>query len=674
MRTCSASWSSLAIGLTLGLLLATAARTSAQSPADPTPRPPSQTPTPSPDAISTPAGSGDSGSRSGWQELIIQKTPEEQKLHDQLYGPDSAIPGRGTPAPRTAAVLLPPQHDAIRTTIGFGYVQGADSAIEISALGSSAGVRTDLNALLTMGPLGLTLYSGHVMLSGDDNRWSAEGGDLFSELRGPGRGVRFSWLASDTFRQRVSLFVPRYSVEQSPPVLAYANELQLFSGMLVGAELSSDRGYLVKGQLAKARLSLDASYRSVDSAQHHADKGFYAAYAVWRGVAIQGGVRVSTGVDSLQWRTIGVRFPVSNQVSVTLERSATATDRSEQNASLMAVNLPLGPIRLMQRYQWGEYSYFRQRGTFAGDQRQLQSAASYSPTRQLSFAVQMANQWQPDGRVRQWQELHTTFRASRGTELQAFTAFPNLSEPDQLRMQIAQALPKRFSVVAEYGRLSAFQSVATFDGERPRFKLVLRKAYDVSTPAAGGQIAGNVLDTQGFPVPGIGVRLGPYRTVSDREGRYVFTRLPRGDYELSLDDETIPASFAPGTAKRQLIVTKTTHDRLDLIVVPLNAIHGHVYCDLNQNERLDPGEEVPSVALRLGDRATATDQNGAYTFGNVAPGEYRVSLIAERLSAQYEATAPAEIVVTLAPDRPAIGVDFRVVKKQKKIVLQELAR
>jgi hypothetical protein len=658
--------------------MASVATTHAQIPlpGEPTRRTP-LAPTPSAGSSSAPSVSAgaDSGSSSGWEELTIQKTADEKKLHDQLYGPESAIPGTGATAARPEFdVLLPPQHDSIRTSIGLGYVQGADGATEINALGSSHGVQTDLNALLTLGPEGLTLYSGHVALSGDDHRWTAEGGDLFTELRGPSRGLRFSWLPSNRFRQRISLYVPRYSMQTSRPVLAYGNELNLLSAFVVGGELASDRAYLVRGQITKARVSLDASYRGSAPGEHRADKGFYASYVVWRRVAIQGGLRSSMGLDASHWRSVGIRLPVHKQVSVTLEHSDTTTDRSDQAANLVALNLPLGPIRLMQRYQWGEFAYPQRGGTFDGDQRQLQSVASYSPSGHVSFGLQMANHWQPDGHVRQWQELHTTIHASRGTDIQAVTAFPNLAEPTQFRMQLAQALPKRFSILAEYGRLSPFQSVTTFDSERSRFKLMLRKTYDVSTPAVGGHIGGHVIDTQGFPVPGIGVRLGPYRTVSDTQGRYAFARLPRGEYELSLDDETIPASYAPGTAKRRLTVIRATHAILDLVVVPLNAIHGHVYCDLNQNGQLDSGEELPSVALRMGDRTTATDQHGAYTFGNVAPGEYSVGLIVELIPALYEAAAPAGLVVKLGADRPAIGIDFRLVRKQKKLVLQELPR
>jgi hypothetical protein len=121
-------------------------------------------------------------------------------------------------------------------------------------------------------------------------------------------------------------------------------------------------------------------------------------------------------------------------------------------------------------------------------------------------------------------------------------------------------------------------------------------------------------------------------------------------------------------------VTGGSRHQVDLVIVPLNAIHGYVYCDVNRNGALDAGEEVPFVAVRLGDRVTATDQDGAFTFGNVEPGEYLVNLVVEHLPAQYELESAAEVAVTLGADRPVVGVEFRVAKKEKKIILQELSR
>src|SRR6186997_2648464 len=51
----------------------------------------------------------------------------------------------------TSAYRLPSQNEAIRATIGLGYVQGADWGTEIIAGGGIAGTQVQLNTLITKG-------------------------------------------------------------------------------------------------------------------------------------------------------------------------------------------------------------------------------------------------------------------------------------------------------------------------------------------------------------------------------------------------------------------------------------------------------------------------------------------------------------------------------------------
>ena len=81
----------------------------------------------------------------------------------------------------------------------------------------------------------------------------------------------------------------------------------------------------------------------------------------------------------------------------------------------------------------------------------------------------------------------------------------------------------------------------------------------------------------------------------------------------------------------RLTVTAKTRTSADLRVAPLNAIHGRVYCDDNENGRFDRGEGVAGVAVHLGDRTTSTDNDGAYTFSNLWPSNYALTLDTGRL-------------------------------------------
>ena len=63
-----------------------------------------------------------------------------------------------------------------------------------------------------------------------------------------------------------------------------------------------------------------------------------------------------------------------------------------------------------------------------------------------------------------------------------------------------QELPRRLALQADYGRISAFQSIAR-DLDRPRFKVMLFKTVDIATPARGADVTGRVLDDAGRAWP-----------------------------------------------------------------------------------------------------------------------------------------------------------------------------
>jgi hypothetical protein len=74
-----------------------------------------------------------------------------------------------------------------------------------------------------------------------------------------------------------------------------------------------------------------------------------------------------------------------------------------------------------------------------------------------------------------------------------------------------QELPKQFSLLVDYGRVSAFQSTTLLDDRRePRLSLMIRKRWRTPTPARGGDLGGQVVGEAGHPVAGAGVRLDQY--------------------------------------------------------------------------------------------------------------------------------------------------------------------
>ena len=57
---------------------------------------------------------------------------------------------------------------------------------------------------------------------------------------------------------------------------------------------------------------------------------------------------------------------------------------------------------------------------------------------------------------------------------------------------------------------------------------------------------------------GARVILGPYSADSDTNGVYVFKYVPRGDYELRLDSNALPADYAWDGRRRTLAITSSS--------------------------------------------------------------------------------------------------------------------
>jgi hypothetical protein len=178
-------------------------------------------------------------------------------------------------------------------------------------------------------------------------------------------------------------------------------------------------------------------------------------------------------------------------------------------------------------------------------------------------------------------------------------------------------------------------------------------------------VTGRVVDDAGRGVAGARVNLGPYTADTDAGGAYTFAHVPRGNYELSLDPTLLPADYAWDRRGVPVTVASARTITAVLRVAPLNAIHGRVYVDRNGNGRFDAGEAIARAVLALGDRITASDADGAYSFHNLWPATYTVTL--RSVPPGYLATT-TNLTVTLLDGGPVTGADFRVLVQDKPII------
>ena len=147
--------------------------------------------------------------------------------------------------------------------------------------------------------------------------------------------------------------------------------------------------------------------------------------------------------------------------------------------------------------------------------------------------------------------------------------------------------------------------------------------------------------------------------------------MPRGDYQLSLVPAFLPADYAWDGRRVQLSLTPFQNVTADLLVAPLNSLHGRVYVDRNQNGRYDRDEGLARAVLHLDDRVTSSDDEGAYSFFNLNPGSYTVRLNRGKLPT-VEAHGTGEQTDTRGDSEPAVNVEFKLLTKTKPIILQTL--
>ena len=602
----------------------------------------------------------------GWRSFTIAKPPQEKV---------SATAGSDLQARIQDRIQLPPQKDSLRATLGVGHVLRRDWGFEVGTAGRIFGLQTDLTSFLTLGPSGIEVPSGRLSVLQPDAGWHAEAGDVISELRGLARGARFGWRMGAWHRPSLSVYLPSSQLHDTATIVGFRDEIRLFSRIVAGGEFTSDGSHFLRAGYVSRRFDVLASYRHVKGDDPAKDAGVMASYILPGDIMIAAGLRTfTTDIDDGASRVFSIRLPIANLLAVTLEDTRNLGRESDDSSNAVGVQLLRGRLQLTQRYQWGEAEYRRAGDAFGIEQRQLQTSASFSPARWVSFSPQTVTQWLPDGRAQQWQELQSEIRLSRAARLQLHTSLPRVADPTRFRSRYTHDLPRDLTLVMDYGRVSPFQGGHIADAAgAPRFSVMLRKRWQVATPAYGGTVSGRVVDQRGVAVAGAGVRLGSYLTVTDASGRYLFPRVPSGDYDLRVASDLLPSRYSSDGTSERVLVRGAGRSAFDLTVIPLDAVHGRVYLDSNGNGRYDAGEGRRGIAVHLSDRVTATGADGGYAFHNLAPGKYRIRVDQQRLPDTL-AVLEGDREIALQPDRASTGIDFLLVEKDKPILLRRLGK
>ncbi|ACQ82351.1 LPXTG-motif cell wall anchor domain protein [Beutenbergia cavernae DSM 12333] len=180
-------------------------------------------------------------------------------------------------------------------------------------------------------------------------------------------------------------------------------------------------------------------------------------------------------------------------------------------------------------------------------------------------------------------------------------------------------------------------------------------------------VSGAVLTTDGEPVPGVTVTLtpvgggDPFTAVTDSQGRYVVDDVPWDlvggqpqEYEFSLGD--LPPGFTEVSAPPNITVEVGQEEPStgnDFVVQAPASVSGTVTAG---------GSGVPGAVVTItgpgGTFTTPTAADGTYSFGDLPPGDYTVTL---EVPFGYTADGPTEQQVTVETE-DVTDVDFAVQK------------
>ena len=604
----------------------------------------------------------------GWEVIEIPKPRQELEAEQKQKAITRAAQG---PEP-----VLPPSHENLRVNYGVAAVQGGDYANEIAATGSINGIQTQLYTLITYGDAGPQYYSGHLGLFDPLRRRSFEAGDLFSEIWGLARGARVGW-EGRVHRPQFSIYVPDSRTPVRRTLGSFTDEVFLSRIYSVGGEIDTDGSWLARSTLRHERFGL--SLYSRNPSNRNRDRFSFLSRGVggsayvnaFRGVSLQlNANRSGKGNDRLDLKNALVRIPLMRGADITADRTITEGVFGKTTADGIGLGIPFRGLVMRTRY----LDLVSQRPGSASrlEQKFVTGSIGYGFGSRARFDLQTYHPLLPVG-GRSSQQLFASYQLSQHTSLEAIiNSLGAANQPRQYRYRLQQDITPHYALSVEYGQIPAYQPETILDKgyDRPRFKVMLRRLWDVPTPVGGAEVSGVVVDDLGQPVGGVPVRLGNFVSITDSSGVYAFEHVPAGKYVMSLDENGLPAAYAPRGGQRAIELTRGEAVQIDWNLIKASgSVKGLVYIDRNANGRPDSGEGLAGAVVTIDGRATASAVDGTFTFYNLPPGQYEVQLDSTRLPERVSPLSGTNVRVSF-PHGETMNVVFRLMEKAKPIEFQ----
>ena len=176
------------------------------------------------------------------------------------------------------------------------------------------------------------------------------------------------------------------------------------------------------------------------------------------------------------------------------------------------------------------------------------------------------------------------------------------------------------------------------------------------------------------PAPGTIVATRLTEVSTDASGYFRFPPCAPGTYTLNISH--LPAGAALPASPLKIKVSPGVTGQIDIPLTPVAHLDGILFNDTNKNGAYDAGEggfaQVRIVLTgKKGPTDTYTEPTGKFTFTDLIPGKYTVSVDETTLPTRFTFTTPKEISVTITPQTtPHVAFGGYIKPKQVIITFQ----
>lgn len=168
------------------------------------------------------------------------------------------------------------------------------------------------------------------------------------------------------------------------------------------------------------------------------------------------------------------------------------------------------------------------------------------------------------------------------------------------------------------------------------------------------------------------------QAISDKNGKFIFSRVPEGLHSVSLDSRHIPADYYLLSSESQsLVVEKRKTSRLEFRLVEAASAGGQVFQDINKNGILDEEdilmndtlitlkaistEQLPETAREIipQELTLYTNEKGQFIFDNILPGVYELSIDEETLPKGVKIQVELPLKIELKPGQKIKDIQIK---------------